>query len=150
MIEETKDYELIKSIVTEPRVWATVAEDGHDREAWEPDLSQGWLVAKDEDGEIIGLYTVHAHNSITLEIHPFVLPEFRGAEAYQSGKEVLQWIKAKTKYQKVVCSIPVIYRNVKLFAMRCGLKQEGVNRKSYLKHGIIHDQWMLGITRNEI
>ena len=149
MIVKTTDAELIRSIVTLPELWATVAEDGMGSAGWSPNMDSGWFLAMD-GADIIGLYSVAANNCVTLEIHPFILKAFRGRAAYASGAQILEWLMLNTKYEKVVCSIPVIYKNVKLFAMRCGFREEGINRQSYLKNGKIHDQWMLGITRGEI
>ena len=150
VICRTTDKELIKSIVTLPDLWATVAEDGQEPCTWEPDMGIAWLVAQDDDGQVMGLYSLIPNNCVTLEIHPYILPLYRGKKAYQSGREVLAWIGLTTSYSKVVCQIPVIYKNVKLFAMRCGFKQEGINRLSYLKNGKIVDQWRLGVVLNEI
>ena len=84
-----------------------------------------------------------------MQIHPMMPKSTRGKRAYNSAQEVLRWIFTTTKYQKVVCEIPVIYRNVKLFAMKAGMKEEGLNRFSYLKNGKIIDQWHLGIAKQE-
>lgn len=148
MIQDFKDEAFIREIATIPALWETIAEDGIDQDTWMPDISEGWLYASDEEG-FVGIYNVHPSNSTTLQIHPMIPPETRGRRAYESAVEVLDWIFTTTKYQKVVCEIPVIYRNVKLFAMSAGMKEEGINRKSYLKNGKIHDQWHLGIAKQE-
>ena len=148
MITETKDSDLIKKIATLPDLWETIAEDGIDSDKWSPDLTEGWLLSSDDMG-FVGLYNVHPTNSVTLQIHPMMPMETRGKRAYESAQDILRWIFTTTQYQKVVCEIPVIYRNVKLFAMKAGMKEEGINRKSYLKNGKIHDQWHLGIAKQE-
>lgn len=148
MISETQDSELIRSIVTLPELWETIAEDGVSLESWKPDLNEGWLISSDDKG-FVGIYNVHPTNGVTLQIHPMMPKKTRGKRAYDSAQEVLRWIFTTTKYQKVVCEIPVIYRNVKLFAMKAGMKEEGLNRFSYLKNGKIIDQWHLGIAKQE-
>jgi hypothetical protein len=45
---------------------------------------------------------------------------------------------------------PMILPNAKMFAIQCGMKAEGKIRKSFKKDGKIHDQWLLGITREEL
>jgi len=37
-----------------------------------------------------------------------------------------------------------------MFAIQCGMKVEGKIRASFQKNGQLHDQWMLGITREEL
>ena len=146
MIERTFNTESIKA----PALWETISEDGHDRESWEPDTNDGWLLSSDDDGQIIGAWCAERVNAITLQIHPMILPSMRGVKAHQSAREFFLWVYDNTDAQKVICSIPYLYRNVKLFAMQCGMVKEGINRSSFLKNGIIHHQWLLGITRDEI
>ena len=148
MISETQDSELIQSIVKLPELWETIAEDGVSLESWKPNLNEGWLLSSDDKG-FVGIYNVHPTNGVTLQIHPMMPKSTRGKRAYESAQEVLRWIFTTTKYQKVVCEIPVIYRHVKLFAMKAGMKEEGLNRFSYLKNGKIIDQWHLGIAKQE-
>ena len=148
MTSETQDSELIQSIVKLPELWETIAEDGVSLESWKPNLNEGWLLSSDDKG-FVGIYNVHPTNGVTLQIHPMMPKSTRGKRAYESAQEVLRWIFTTTKYQKVVCEIPVIYRHVKLFAMKAGMKEEGLNRFSYLKNGKIIDQWHLGIAKQE-
>lgn len=148
MISETQDSELIQSIVKLPELWETIAEDGVSLESWKPNLNEGWLLSSDDKG-FVGIYNVHPTNGVTLQIHPMMPKSTRGKRAYESAQEVLKWIFTTTKYQKVVCEIPVIYRHIKLFAMKAGMKEEGLNRFSYLKNGKIIDQWHLGIAKQE-
>lgn len=149
--ERTFDRDLIKSVITRSDMWSTVAEDGQNPDEWVPDVDgQCWLYMEDE-GQMIGLYNIHAHNSITVEIHAHVLPECRKTHSRETGLSVLNWIYTKhPEYKKVVARIPFIFENVKNFTCSFGFKVEGVNRQSYLKNGDIVDQWMLGITRDEI
>lgn len=150
VVSRTFDVDLIKSVMFRPDVFATVAEDG----CTEDDLvinvnSECWLKVE-ADGQLIGVYNYHVINSTTVQIHPAIFPEYRGKLALQSGKLALLWLVENSNYQKVICAIPDIYRNVILFAMQCGLVKEGNNRRSYLKSGKIHDMIWLGITRPEI
>jgi hypothetical protein len=61
VIAETKDSELIRSIVTLPELWETIAEDGVSLESWKPDLNEGWLISSDDKG-FIGIYVVDSSN----------------------------------------------------------------------------------------
>lgn len=146
ILERTHDTELIKSIVSE--MWDCVCEDGHDLETFDPKPDANCWVKLDD----IGLYNLHPHNSSTLEIHAFILPEYRKDKSEESGKEILKWMleKSPVQYQKVIAQVPFLYPNVKEFCMKNGFQVEGVNRLSHKKDGVLHDQWLLGITREEI
>lgn len=148
MIARTYDDTLIKSIARRPELWETVAEDGSDIDSWEPNLDECWLKAEDDKG-IIGLFNYHQFTGSSAIVHPMVLPERRGGESVKAGIESLKWVFDNTDCVKVLCFIPVIYRNVKLYAMRCGLAQEAKLSSIYTKHGKIHDMWALGVSRSE-
>ena len=53
-------------------------------------------------------------------------------------------------FEKLVSETPVIYRHIKLFALQQGLRVEGLLTKSFEKDGELHDQWIMGISRQEI
>ena len=149
-VERTFDTELIKGIMSRADMWDTVAEDGQDPDDYAPDVNgECWLLLTVDD-KPIGAYCVHQRNAVTLEIHAQVLPEFRKEHSTESGTKVLKWILDNTECQKVIAQIPAIYPNVKRFTESFGFQVEGENRMSYLKNGELHNQWLLGITREEI
>ena len=145
------DTDLIKAVITRDDMWVTVAEDGQNKGDYLADvINECWIMITDDD-ELVGLYNLHVHNSITIEIHAHILPEHRKKYSKDSGRVALEWIYLNSpEYKKVIAQIPVIYENVKKFTCGFGFKEEGINRMSYLKNSVIVDQWMLGITREEI
>lgn len=98
--------------------------------------------------DLMGCFILHKQNAVTLECHVQVLPEYRHMSK-DFGREVMKWAWDNTAAQKIVAQIPVLYPNVRDFAKAMGFEIEGVNRASYLKHGQIHDQWYLGIQRED-
>lgn len=146
------DKDLIKGIMTRPDIWATIAEDGQDPVLFDPNTcDECWLLMSTEKGEIVGLYNIHGVTAVTAEIHAQVLPEYRKQYSRECGVEVLRWLyEFCPGYLKYIANIPTIYDNVKNYTLTFGFMVEGVNRMSYLKNGILCDQWMLGITREEI
>lgn len=148
-VSRTMDAELVKSICFIPEVWETIAEDAQQQDDWEPDMNEGWFIAEENDS-LIGLFNLHVRNCVTLEIHPMILPGKRGRPAHNAVMDLWRFVIEKTGYRKIVCFVPTIYRNVKLFAMSCGMKEEGLQKEAYLKNGTITDQWCLGITKAEI
>ena len=148
----TKNGGLVKELITSPELWDTIAEDGQKPEDFTPDTTdEVWLVMVSDDDGIVGLYNLHVRTCVTLEIHAHVFPEFRKKYSRDTGLAALTWIRDNApEYHKVIAQIPEIYENVKNFTCSFGFKVEGTNRKSYLKHGKIVDQWLLGITREEL
>jgi len=151
-IYRTFDDDAVSKIITHPAIWKTVAEEGQLQEDFNPDCEGDcWLLLEADEGNI-GVYNIHPHNSVTLEIHAHVLPEFRKKYAFESGDLTLNWImsEAPERYQKVIAQIPSCYQNVIDFTLGHGFVKEGINRLSDRVDGVLYDQWLLGITRTEI
>lgn len=148
--ERIFDAELIAKVMNMPEIVETVAEDG-----WEgpyiPDVEgEAWL-AMIHDQTLIALYRLHAMNSIAVQIHAHVLPVYRKTPlSKQTGRQALDWIMDNTEAHKVVAMIPSVYPNVRDFTQSFGFELEGTLKESYRKNGEIHDQWLLGITRDQI
>lgn len=134
---------LVQAVCALPGI-AETGEDG--AHGYEVDERDGWLMALDGE-QFIGLFVVHALNSVCLQIHPIILPEFRGEKGFQAGREVVRWIFEHTGYRKIVAQ--TAYRHAKLYAMRVGFREEGINRYSFLKGGKLRHMWHLGITKEE-
>lgn len=151
-IERTWDKELIRSILTEPRIWDTIAEDGQDAGLFEVDLNQNCFLAVAHEGICIGIYVLHAFNGCTLKIHANILPEYRKHFATESGEKVLEWFRddAPEKYEKLVAMIPVIYPNVYHFTKNRGFDDEGRLVNAYRKNGELHDIHILGLERKSL
>jgi len=146
--ERTYDPELVKSILTRPEIYETIAEEGSG--AFEPDMDRNvWLAMLVP--EIVGIYQIERINGITAQIHANVLPEYRKRYSKDTGWAALGWVMDNLpEIHKLIAVIPVIYPNVRDFTCSFGFVEEGLNRQSYQKNGAIHDQWILGITRPEI
>ena len=148
-----EDEDLIKSIMFIPEIWAAVAEDDLDQDEYFIVPNDLWLGVFVES-ELIGLFRFHVMNGVTLQMHIHILPEHRGKYAMKAAREMWKWFLSGANinkdFVKVTTSVPVIWPRVKKFSEINGFREEGLNRMSYKKNGIIMDQWMLGITTQEI
>lgn len=101
--------------------------------------------------ELIGFFLLRQENSSTIEFHINILEHGR-KYAHDAAMMFLKQFKAHSPKEliKINAKIPVIYKDVYWFAKKCGMQDEGIDRKSYQKHGKIHDRHILGITREEI
>jgi RimJ/RimL family protein N-acetyltransferase len=136
-----------------PAIWETVAEDNQIPETFIPEMVADCWLQIVSDGTLLGLYNVHPHSSVTLEVHAQILPEYRQEFGKESSRLVLEWIVNSEEakgYEKVIAQIPTLYPRVKQFTLNAGFQEEGINRLSYRKNGQLYDQWLLGITRPEI
>lgn len=152
IVERTHNQEFVKCFITLPEIFDSVSEDGQAPKDFSPDVNNDYWLVVSEGDEIIGLYFLHALNSVTLMIHAQILTRYRKEHSRAAGTEVYKWMTENLPftYQKFVTSVPVIYQNVIKYVKYFGFKHEGTNRKSYLKGGEIIDMENYGITRDEV
>ena len=145
------DDAAVRAVMIQPDMWTTVAEDGQDQDNYAPDVYGDCWLEMEADGNLVGLYQLQKRNRVLVEIHAQVLPEYRKEYSKATGQAALAWIVENLpECQKIIAWVPVIYQNVIDFTVGQGFTIEGLNRKSYFKNGKLHDQKLLGITRNEV
>ena len=148
-VEFSDNEPLITAIHTDPRIWVTITEDNAvPVDKYRARMVNALHIIAYYDYNVMGVMSFYRRNSLIMEGHIAILPEYR-SHAIEAGKKALELFWTKTDYKKINLSIAIIYRNVKIYAMKLGFKVEGVNRGSYLKHGEIHDQTYLGLLRDE-
>jgi RimJ/RimL family protein N-acetyltransferase len=151
-IRPTEDLDLVRTIMTHPKVWPYISDDFcGEADSFEPVLSPAllYLEALDEEGPG-GVWLYHPHNAICWEVHTCCLPEWWGPRALQAARLTLRWVVEHTACRKVITYVPVCNSLAYRFALRAGMVDEGRNRASFLKRGQVLDQYVLGITREEI
>ena len=94
-----------------------------------------------DDGDC--LVIVEQKADIVGEFHFHVIPESRdNASEYHS--QAIDWVRENTTITKLVTEVPFIYLDVVNFGLKNGWIIEGINKQSYLKGGLIYDQYYLG------
>ena len=110
-----------------------------------------WLVYK-RDGIRKAVSSIHYGRGVSVDIHIHVPKKYRGKGTKTIGMELLNWVKdnSKQQIQKITTKVPVIYKDVIIFARKLGFKDEGIDRKSLMKNGQLVDRQNLGIMMEEI
>lgn len=99
-------------------------------------------------GEILGLWMLHPHLRSCWEIHTCLLPNAYGSRARQAVQALIPWgWEHLPECVRVITQVPQYNRIALLFAIQAGMEQYGINPKSYLKGGKLHDMILLGISR---
>ena len=148
--ERTRDLELVRKILVIPRIWRWVTDDGApELEDFTPAQAaeHTWYVIVWDVAELLGLFIFHPHNSVTWEVHTCLLPKSWGERAQQAAVGVQAWMWSQTDWQRIVTTVPANNRLALRFARRAGMVEYGINPKSWLKDGELHDQHLLGISR---
>lgn len=146
-ILRTFDPELIKSIITHPKVYKHCIDDSSPPpEEFEPFVVEQLfnLIAYEE--KAAGAFMFVPVNLITYEMHLAMLPEFwgRGREALHLA---IDWMFTHTPCRKIIGGVPAFNRLTVRLLEAVGFEDEGICSKSFQKNGIIYDRLMLGISK---
>lgn len=151
-VRPVEDAALIRRCLTHPKIWPHISDDGSPpAERFEPHIGPPLLyLAAFEGTELGGVWLYHPHNHVTFEVHTCCLPAWWGPRALTAARLSLRWMIDYTPCRKVITHVPKGNRLAYRFALRVGMTDEGLNRRSFLRHGVLHDQHVLGITEEEI
>lgn len=143
IIELINDKILVESVVFHPAILETISEDNAT-----PVLPDAHYVGGLDDGVLFGILMVSPVSKYVADVHVHVLPDYRKTHALEFGKKSIEFVFGYG-FIKLNAQIPFCCENVKNFAERCGFEVEGINRKSWLKNGVMWDSWYLGLLRAE-
>jgi len=149
--ERTRDWALIKQIVTHPRIYPFVADDFSAKpEEWQATQSDSiWYVLAKECAEVLGVFIFIPQYQTCWDVHTCLLPLSYGAKAKEAGKGIIEWIWANTPCLRIVTVVPEYNRLALKFAKESGLVCYGINPRSYMKNGKLCDLIELGISKPE-
>lgn len=138
----------INRIVSNPDIWNDITDDHASPVIVLQIPGLMWVLVKEEEN-ICGAYLLEFRNCRCYEVHTCILPEYRGKKAIEIGKQGLEWIFNNTPCLKIITHVPECNPKAFVYARKCGFKQEGINRRSFMKYGILQDQYVLGICKEK-
>jgi len=147
--ERSSDYELIRSIMTHPRIYDKIADDSSPAPAdyHPPEHEAIWYVMVRDAGELLGLWMFCPQNAVCWEVHTCLLPAAWGDRGQAAARLLPEWIWENTCCRRIITNVPTTNRLALHFALKAGMRMFGVNPRSYLKRGVLCDQIMLGISQ---
>jgi hypothetical protein len=150
--ERTRDLELVRAILTWPSLYDWHSDDGSPaREDYDPpaDESIWYILARDRE-TILGLWTLIRKNAVEYEVHMNLLPGHGYKRGRIAAKEAIRWVWANVpNCRRLAARVPAFHRLAYKFAIDAGFELVGVDRKSFLKHGKLYDQAVLGLSPSE-
>lgn len=150
-IERTYSKSLIKMIMFDKALLETTREGDVDVSNVDIDPEKDCYLLATTDVGVLGLSVFNPLNSVTLDYHPNLLPEHRGKNTKEFILRSLGWVVDNAPmYKKVNVKIPCCYPHIERYARNIGFKAEGLDRQSFCKGGKLVDQWLGGMTREEI
>lgn len=93
-------------------------------------------------------FVYQIHNGITYKVHANVLKDKRSL-ALDAATKSLEWMFSNTKCLKVLAFVSPIFENVCRFTEKCGFIKEGIVTKSLLRDGVLYDQNVYGLTKED-
>jgi len=150
-LRKAENVEEVDAILRDPELFARIAEDGQWDDYETPfDGHQCYLMIIKDD-EAVGVWNLYPVNTVTLNIHCNLLKNHRGL-GVDASVLILEWFltECPEQYEKLNAEIPVIYPEVYYHTKKFGFVDEGINRQSIMKNGVLVDQWRLGATKGEV
>ncbi len=149
MYEITNDAEFIKYCITHPAVWRHIHDDAAkniDPKLYFPPMSGVIYIKAGEFGLILGKRL----NYINYDVHIALLPNARG-RAVEICRGAMEWfLKASDLPLRLTASIPSNRQYVIKLAEKIGMQYIGVNKKSFLLNGVLYDQIIYGISKEDL
>lgn len=130
----SKNYPLIKTILTEPTLWELEYGQGHDKENFRVDASYTYLLVK-KDGIIVGVFQVREMTKVLLEFHSFLLPQYWGTGlSEQIPAALAAWAAANTSAHNIITMVPQAAKHVLDYLERIGAQFSGL-----IPNGIVYN-----------
>ncbi len=148
-VDRTFDYELARSIITDPYIYDHVSDDNSpSAKEFQPVQSElmWYLIVRDEE-EVLGCFLFVPQNSVCFEVHTCILPNALGSRAREAAQMAKEWMFTHSPAERIVTNVPETNILALKFAKAAGLKEYGLNPRSFLKHGLLLDQTMLGVSK---
>lgn len=134
LIWRTENIELLRSIATQPRVWARIASDGLMAEDYEPVIHP--RVHYLTDGR--GFFSWRPMSTVCYEGHIVHL----GPGADEFAKAATAWMLERGA-ESLVVLCPSHNWNAKKMAQRCGFQQQCSLTNAVEWRGRLHDLWVM-------
>lgn len=148
--EITNDETFIHRCLTDPMLWRMGKDDSlagvNNRLFFAPMNSGIVYVRVDDYGLLVGVPANH----VSLDVHVALLPDARG-KAVEICKGAMQWVfQNSQKIMRMTASIPDYNRLAIRLAKQVGMEYIGVNKKSFMREGVLYDQHLYGISKEDI
>ena len=143
-LELCDDLALLESIAHDPAIWSSV----HDDRAPNA-LSQTnrlYLLVK-HGSDVAGFFALDCLAGESVEVHTCLLPKYRGRIAFDAGKALIDCVFNRLNQRKILTQVPAFNRAALVYAMKCGFIIVGINPESFMRDGVLYDQYMMLLSK---
>lgn len=151
--ERTRDYELARQVLTDPRIYPFISDDSSPRrDEYRPIESDAviYLACYDRGDaldEFLGLFLFAPVSGVCVEVHTCLLPNAWGARAAAAAIAASRWIWEHTETERIITQVPEDNPLARRFALKAGMRPYGRNPASIRRAGRLQDLILLGLSR---
>ncbi|MCM2348343.1 MAG: GNAT family N-acetyltransferase [Acidovorax soli] len=149
--QRTTDMELVRTIITHPKIYPWVTDDEAPRAkdfVPLPADEDRVLYVLVNDGQARGIFAFYQQNAATTEAHTCVLPEMWG-RTHLAARAAIAWTFENTAFHRITTSVPQDNPLAGRLARRAGMTHYGHNPSSFLRNGALLGMDLFGISRKE-
>ncbi len=132
------------------QVWGVLTDDsGLKFEDYRPRIDEDsrWYITS-HNGRPVAAFWLRRLNGVTWEAHANVIPSTWGSKRGTAlCRQALKLAFEDTEALKFVAQITDSSPATQKMAESIGFSREGINKKSFLRDGVLHDQVYFGMTR---
>jgi RimJ/RimL family protein N-acetyltransferase len=150
VFERTYDYELVRRIVTHPRVYRAAVLPDHAPSAENyrvaGEASTWHVIAHDAAGRALGLFLFVPRSPIWSDAHMCLLPAAWGKGSAALCIACAQWFGRASGCRCLTATVPVFNPPMLALAERIGMQHVGVLPHSVLHGGLLRDQSVFSLS----
>lgn len=146
-IKITKDYKMIKKMLLEDKeLYERISDDFTNVDKLR--LGESEWFGFFENGDCLGLLSVHEETAVVMNIHIHIPKKNRGPRSFEIGNGLIDYVveNCDKRFIKINLKIPVCFPDVVKFAEKCGFEREGTDMLSHFKNGEKFDKACMGRT----
>lgn len=93
------------------------------------------------------LFMLVPSSFVLMEVHTMIAKEARGKQAIINSFKAIDWLFTNSRCEKIITHVPDFNKPAKIFTRKLGFKKIGVNTKSFKRDGVLHDQTLYGLEK---
>lgn len=147
-VQRIYNPDLVRDLLLTPQMRAVVVED-NDPDLTDLSLDNAYAIALLKDDTLYGIVlgVPSTFNVLSVTIH--INPQYWGdKETVPLTKLALAELFTESDARKMVSTVPIEDANHLRHFQRVGFKREGVCKASFLRNGIMLDQYYVGLIRD--
>ncbi len=147
-IARTSDPALIRKMLTHPKVFRWLFEDGADPEDFSPAISPLiWYLVAMVDGKPVGMFVFEPRTSVQYLVTLAIWPD-RWPLAVPAFKLAIQYAFDNIGAESIIGEIPADNPHAPRLAKNAGFSVYGLARKAFRRRGELQDVRILGVSKD--